>query len=141
MKLVRSLSLFLLFSISTACGSNPKPQVDPQAPEEKPPEPIVLRVYPEVCLAQCDIRIEWRIPRNPNNRNYEIVLKEDTIEISRHSKSLDGENETAAFPPIYIRGLYGGEYSVEAILTRIEGGQEKEYRSVKKVKVAAGSEQ
>lgn len=111
------------------------------APEEKPPEPIVLRVYPEVCLAPCSIRIEWRIPRHSNNRNYAIVLKEDAIEINSHSKSMDGENERAAFSPIYIEGLGGGEYSVEAVLTRIENGKEKEYKSVKKIRVASGSDQ
>jgi len=135
MKLARSLSLFLLFSISTACSSNPKPQV---GPEEKPPEPITLKVYPTNSFAGTNgttIRIEYRIAPHPGNRSYWISWSDEGGEWGGTGRSLDGDNEPYVFPQVFVSYLYAGQYEVRLILTRIENGKEKEYRAIQKFTV------
>ena len=134
MKLARSLSLLLLFSISTACSSNPDPQVNPQTPEEKPPEPITLKVTPQISMAGfqgATIRIDYRIARHPDNRSYRLTVGDEGSEIYGHERSLDGERERVQFNPIFIDNLYEGSYKAVLTLTRSEGGVEKKYIATK----------
>ena len=138
MKLARSLSLFLLFSISIACGSNPEPQVDPQSPEERPPEPATIQASPSHSLAGISgatVRITYRIPRHPDNRRFRISWGDEGGEWGATEKSLDGENSPVAFDPFSIHYLGPGSYTVTLTLIRIENGKEKEYREIQKFTV------
>lgn len=135
MKLARSLSLFLLFSISTACSSNPKPQV---APEEKPPEPVFLKIYPPNSLAGINgatIWIDYRIYPHPDNRSYMVRWGDEGGEWGGTGRSLEGENEPYVFPRVWVERLYEGQYEVRLTLTRVENGREKEYRALAKFSV------
>lgn len=139
MKLARSLSLFLLFSISIGCSSNPKPQVFPLSPtEEKPPEPIILRIFPLTSLAGINgatVWIDYRIARHPDNRSYWISWSDEGGEWGGMGRSMEGESEPYIFPRIFVDNLYEGNYTVVLILTRIENSRGKEYKALAKFSV------
>lgn len=138
MKLARSLSLFLLFSTSIACSSNPKPQVNPLSPEEKLPEPITLRVFPPTSFAGVSgatVWIDYRIARHPDNRSYFINWGDEGGEWGGTGRSLEGDEEPYVFPRIFVQYLYEGRYEVRLTLKRIENGRAKEYRAIAKFSV------
>lgn len=128
--------LVLLFAIG--CSSNPKPQVTPLSPEEKPPEPVTLRVFPPNSLAGISgatIWIDYKITRHPDNRNYMVKWGDEGGEWGGTGRNLDGDNEPYTFPRIFVADLYAGQYEVRLTLIRIENGREKEYRALAKFSV------
>ena len=139
MRTARLLFLYLFFSISIACSSNPRPQTTPQSPEEaKPPNPITLRVFPPFSVAMLDgatVKVTFRIERHPDNRRYYIVWSDKVSELGRSGKALNGENEQAVFNPIFLARLYEGQYEVRLVLTRIENGEEKQYIAIERFQV------
>ncbi len=102
---------FLFFSVTVHAGDE-----------------IQLKVYPQVVSSiNGTVRIDYRIPRNPDNRSYSIVVRDDVSEIAVHEASLDGEYEKVVFNPIWIDHLEAGNYKVIGTLVRNQDGKEKEY--------------
>ena len=101
---LKALSVALLFAIG--CGSNPKPQVTPQIPEEKQPEPATIRVFPTHTLAAgvsgATVRVTYRIPRHLDNRRFRISWRDEGGEWGSTEKSLDGVDSPIAFNPFQI---------------------------------------
>lgn len=116
----------LLLTIS-GCASNPKPQITPKQPEERPPE-LVLKVYPTNLLAGISgatVRIEYRILPLSGNKSYRISWADEGGEWGAKGRDLDGENEPYVFPWIFVDRLSEGQYTVRLIVIRVERGEEK----------------
>ena len=134
----RLLFLCSFFSISIACSSNPKPQMNPLSPEERPPEPVTLKVYPLTSFEGTNgatVWIDYKIARHPDNRIYFISWGDELGELGGTGRNLDGDKEPYTFPRIFIQYLYQGRYEIRLTLTRIENGRAKEYRASAKFSV------
>ncbi|MBI2068909.1 MAG: hypothetical protein HYT67_02310 [Candidatus Yanofskybacteria bacterium] len=136
---MRAKLLLLLLLFTIGCSSNPKLQVTPRSPgEEKPPEPVALKVFPLISFAgisEVTIRIDYRIAPHPGNRSYWISWSDEGGEWGGTGRSLDGDNEPYVFPQVFVSYLYAGQYEIRLTLTRIENGKEKEYRAIQKFTV------
>ncbi len=122
----------LLFVTCAACASNPKTNFQKDPFRDKPPEPVFVKVYPEVSIAGLfgtTVRIDYRIARNPDNRSFRLTWGDEDGLIGSTGKSLNGENELYAFPPVFVEHLYPGSYQTVLSVLRIENGKEKEYRA------------
>ena len=138
MRTARLLFLYLFFSISIACSSNPKPQTNPLSPEGKPPEPITLKVYPLNSFEGTNgatVWVDYKIARHPGNRSYFINWGDELGELGGTGRSLDGDKEPYTFPRMFVQYLYQGRYEIRLILIQIEDGRAKEYRASEKFSV------
>jgi len=90
---------------------------------------IKLTVRPLIQSAPGEVRIEYRISRHPDNREYEISWSDEAGKLGSHRSSLDGDNEPALFPSIYLEDLGPGQYVTEGVVKRIVGGKIKEYKT------------
>lgn len=97
-------------------------------------EQITLSIYPKVAVAssqkRATIRVEWRIPRHPDNRRWAFGYQSDNGEASSSQASMNGENEQAVFPvctrenprPCF-REVLPGTYWFTACVYRVTDGK------------------
>ena len=88
---------------------------------------IKLKITPSTQLSPGTVRIDCWIQPNPDNRGYKISWSDESGELGRHGKDLDGDNEPTLFPPFYVSNLSPGQYIVEGMVKRIVMGKTKEY--------------
>ena len=65
-------------------------------PTEGQVKPIVLNIYPKVAVAsqfqRTTIRIEWRIARHPDNRQWAFSYTSDNGDLSSSQGQIDGDS-------------------------------------------------